>query len=162
MKTFIIGIGGVTNSRSTTLAKNLRKHLPNCSKISQDNFFKSEPEADRDENGSFQYEVLEELNMEEKNVSRLVLDGKPKALYKTSSLGNAQGFPFQLQKFSFSLIRSHGDRGYFPTIPYEELRGGHRYATSRPSRVLGWPCAAHVPKTNTRNEHHHLGDCLPR
>uniref|UniRef100_A0A2K6L3Y9 Nicotinamide riboside kinase 1 n=1 Tax=Rhinopithecus bieti TaxID=61621 RepID=A0A2K6L3Y9_RHIBE len=30
MKTFIVGISGVTNGGKTTLAKNLQKHLPNC------------------------------------------------------------------------------------------------------------------------------------
>lgn len=30
----------VTNGGKTTLAKNLQKHLPNCSVISQDDFFK--------------------------------------------------------------------------------------------------------------------------
>ena len=30
----------VTNGGKTTLAKNLQKHLPNCSVLSQDDFFK--------------------------------------------------------------------------------------------------------------------------
>nr|XP_044998226.1 nicotinamide riboside kinase 1 isoform X5 [Jaculus jaculus] len=65
MKTFVIGIGGVTNGGKTTLAKNLQKHLPNCSIISQDDFFKPESEIERDKNGFLQYDVLEALNMEE-------------------------------------------------------------------------------------------------
>ncbi|XP_065735597.1 nicotinamide riboside kinase 1 isoform X2 [Phocoena phocoena] len=65
MKTFVIGIGGVTNGGKTTLAKNLQKRLPNCSIISQDNFFKPESEIETDENGFLQYDVLEALNMEE-------------------------------------------------------------------------------------------------
>lgn len=68
MKTFVIGIGGVANSQMRTLAKNLRKHLPNCSRISQDSF-KSESETDTVENGSLQYEVLEALNVEGKKMS---------------------------------------------------------------------------------------------
>ncbi|XP_054438989.1 nicotinamide riboside kinase 1 isoform X2 [Pteronotus mesoamericanus] len=64
MKTFVIGIGGVTNGGKTTLAKNLQKHLPHCSVISQDDFFKPESEIEKDENGFLQYDVLEALNME--------------------------------------------------------------------------------------------------
>ncbi|XP_033092974.1 nicotinamide riboside kinase 1 isoform X5 [Trachypithecus francoisi] len=64
MKTFIVGISGVTNGGKTTLAKNLQKHLPNCSVISQDDFFKPESEIETDKNGFLQYDVLEALNME--------------------------------------------------------------------------------------------------
>ncbi|XP_037349462.1 nicotinamide riboside kinase 1 isoform X2 [Talpa occidentalis] len=64
MKTFVIGISGVTNGGKTTLAKNLQKHLPNCSIISQDDFFKPESEIEKDKNGFLQYDVLEALNME--------------------------------------------------------------------------------------------------
>uniref|UniRef100_A0A8D2D4R7 Nicotinamide riboside kinase 1 n=1 Tax=Sciurus vulgaris TaxID=55149 RepID=A0A8D2D4R7_SCIVU len=65
MRTFVIGIGGVTNGGKTTLAKNLQKHLPNCSIISQDDFFKPESEIETDKNGFLQYDVLEALNMEQ-------------------------------------------------------------------------------------------------
>ncbi|XP_014396757.1 PREDICTED: nicotinamide riboside kinase 1 isoform X2 [Myotis brandtii] len=64
MKTFVIGIGGVTNGGKTTLAKKLQKHLPNCSIISQDDFFKPPSEIETDKNGFLQYDVLEALNME--------------------------------------------------------------------------------------------------
>ncbi|XP_041601334.1 nicotinamide riboside kinase 1 isoform X1 [Vulpes lagopus] len=57
MKTFVIGISGVTNGGKTTLAKNLQKHLPNCSVISQDDFFKPESEIAKDTNGFLQYDV---------------------------------------------------------------------------------------------------------
>lgn len=40
MKMFIVGIGGVTNGGKTTLANKLLEILPNCSLISQDNYFK--------------------------------------------------------------------------------------------------------------------------
>ncbi|XP_071072778.1 nicotinamide riboside kinase 1 isoform X2 [Dasypus novemcinctus] len=64
MKTFIIGISGVTNGGKTTLAKNLQAHLPNCSVISQDDFFKPKSEIETDKNGFLQYDVLEALNMD--------------------------------------------------------------------------------------------------
>ncbi|XP_059512909.1 nicotinamide riboside kinase 1 isoform X3 [Myotis daubentonii] len=54
----------VTNGGKTTLAKNLQKHLPNCSVISQDDFFKPPSEIETDKNGFLQYDVLEALNME--------------------------------------------------------------------------------------------------
>nr|XP_031532986.1 nicotinamide riboside kinase 1 [Vicugna pacos] len=57
MKTFVIGISGVTNGGKTTLAKNLQKRLPNCSVISQDDFFKPESEIRTDENGFLQYDA---------------------------------------------------------------------------------------------------------
>ncbi|KAF6126042.1 nicotinamide riboside kinase 1 [Phyllostomus discolor] len=57
MKTFVIGISGVTNGGKTTLAKNLQKHFPNCSVISQDDFFKPESEIETDENGFLQYDA---------------------------------------------------------------------------------------------------------
>lgn len=57
MNTFVIGIGGVTNGGKTTLAKNLQKHLPNCSVISQDDFFKPESEIETDKNGFLQYDA---------------------------------------------------------------------------------------------------------
>ncbi|XP_012901143.1 nicotinamide riboside kinase 1 isoform X3 [Mustela putorius furo] len=55
---------GVTNGGKTTLAKKLQKHLPNCSVISQDDFFKPQSEIETDTNGFLQYDVLEALNME--------------------------------------------------------------------------------------------------
>ncbi|XP_053312681.1 nicotinamide riboside kinase 1 [Spea bombifrons] len=64
MKTFIIGIGGVTNGGKTTLAKKLLQSLPNCSLISQDDYFKPEAEVETDERGFKQYDVLEALNMD--------------------------------------------------------------------------------------------------
>ncbi|XP_023608145.1 nicotinamide riboside kinase 1 isoform X2 [Myotis lucifugus] len=54
----------VTNGGKTTLAKKLQKHLPNCSVISQDDFFKPPSEIETDKNGFLQYDVLEALNME--------------------------------------------------------------------------------------------------
>lgn len=64
MKTFVIGISTVTNGRKTTLAKNLQKYLPNCSIISQDDFFKPQSERQTNTDGFLQYDVLEALNME--------------------------------------------------------------------------------------------------
>ncbi|XP_030048211.1 nicotinamide riboside kinase 1 isoform X4 [Microcaecilia unicolor] len=64
MKTFIVGIGGMTNSGKTTLTCRLQPLLPCCSVISQDSFFKPESEVAVDENGFKQYDVLDALDME--------------------------------------------------------------------------------------------------
>ncbi|XP_072260237.1 nicotinamide riboside kinase 1 [Pyxicephalus adspersus] len=64
MKIFIVGICGVTNGGKTTLANKLLKVLPNCSIISQDDYFKPEEEVATDERGFKQYDELEALEME--------------------------------------------------------------------------------------------------
>ncbi|KAB1280521.1 Nicotinamide riboside kinase 1 [Camelus dromedarius] len=68
MKTFVIGISGVTNGGKTTLAKNLQKRLQNCSVISQDDFFKPESEIRTDENGFLQYDVYLDGTKSEKDL----------------------------------------------------------------------------------------------
>ncbi|XP_070598788.1 nicotinamide riboside kinase 1 isoform X6 [Erythrolamprus reginae] len=64
MKTLVIGLGGVTNGGKTTLAGKLKKLFPNCTIISQDNFFKPESEVAKDDRGFLQYDVLDALYME--------------------------------------------------------------------------------------------------
>ncbi|XP_042307708.1 nicotinamide riboside kinase 1 isoform X2 [Sceloporus undulatus] len=64
MKILIIGLGGVTNGGKTTLARKLKEHLPNCTIISQDDFFKPESEVAVDDNGFLQYDVLDALHMD--------------------------------------------------------------------------------------------------
>lgn len=46
------------------MAKNLQNYLPNCSIISQDDFFKPEYEKETNTDGFLQYDVLKALNME--------------------------------------------------------------------------------------------------
>lgn len=46
------------------MAKNLQNYLPNCSIVSQDDFFKPEYEKETNTDGFLQYHVLEALNME--------------------------------------------------------------------------------------------------
>ncbi|XP_077200891.1 nicotinamide riboside kinase 1 isoform X2 [Paroedura picta] len=70
MKTLVIGIGGITNGGKTTLARKLKEQLPNCTIISQDDFFKSQSEVAVDEHGFLQYDVLDALYME-KMVARI-------------------------------------------------------------------------------------------
>ncbi|XP_050768668.1 nicotinamide riboside kinase 1 isoform X2 [Gymnogyps californianus] len=65
MKVLVIGLGGVTNGGKTTLAEKLKKMLPNCDIISQDDFFKPESEVETDERGFKLYDVLDALYMDE-------------------------------------------------------------------------------------------------
>lgn len=126
MKTFVIGIGGVTNGGKTTLAKNLQKHLPNCTIISQDDFFKPESEIETDENGFLQYDVLEALNME-KMMSAIScwMDNPGNCVgpvtgadAKEISILIIEGFLL----FNYKPLDNMWNRSYFLTIPYEECK----------------------------------------
>ncbi|NXF40193.1 NRK1 kinase, partial [Nyctibius bracteatus] len=55
----------VTNGGKTTLAEKLKKMLPNCDIISQDDFFKPESEVETDERGFKLYDELDALYMDE-------------------------------------------------------------------------------------------------
>ncbi|OXB54879.1 hypothetical protein ASZ78_008645, partial [Callipepla squamata] len=65
MKILVIGLGGVTNGGKTTLAEKLKKLLPNCDTMCQDDFFKPESEVETDERGFKRYDVLDALYMDE-------------------------------------------------------------------------------------------------
>ncbi|XP_053431484.1 nicotinamide riboside kinase 1 isoform X2 [Nycticebus coucang] len=113
MKTFTIGISGVTNGGKSTLAKNLQKHLPNCSVISQDDFFKPESEIETDKNGFLQYDVLEALNMEE--MMSAIFCWRENAGH---SLVPTEETPILIIE-GFLLFNY---KSYFLTIPYEECK----------------------------------------
>ncbi|XP_010623742.1 nicotinamide riboside kinase 1 [Fukomys damarensis] len=126
MKTFVIGISGVTNGGKTTLAKNLQKHLPNCTVISQDDFFKPASEIEKDENGFLQYDVLEALNMETMMADISCWMGNP-----GSSLGPTAGcrteeIPILIIEgfllFNYKPLDTVWNKSYFLTIPYEECK----------------------------------------
>ncbi|XP_022429201.1 nicotinamide riboside kinase 1 [Delphinapterus leucas] len=126
MKTFVIGIGGVTNGGKTTLAKNLQKRLPNCSIISQDNFFKPESEIETDENGFLQYDMLEALNMEE--MMSAISRWMESAAHPLASRdrGNAEEIPILIIEgfllYNYKPLDTIWNRSYFLTIPYEECK----------------------------------------
>ncbi|XP_028625941.1 nicotinamide riboside kinase 1 isoform X2 [Grammomys surdaster] len=115
MKTFVIGIGGVTNGGKTTLAKNLQKHLPNCSVISQDDFFKPESEIDIDENGFLQYDVLEALNMEKMMSAVSCWMENPGSSEGPAALESAQGVPILI--IEGFLLFNYNTRVYEPPDP---------------------------------------------
>ncbi|XP_029778341.1 nicotinamide riboside kinase 1-like isoform X1 [Suricata suricatta] len=126
MKTFVVGISGVTNGRKTTLAKNLKKHLPSCSIISQDDFFKPESEIEIDTNGFLQYDVLEALNMEKmmSTISRWI--ESPRRLLVSTDSGSAEDISILIIEgfllFNYKPLDTLWNRSYFLTIPYEECK----------------------------------------
>ncbi|KAM7093253.1 nicotinamide riboside kinase 1 isoform 1-T1 [Molossus nigricans] len=126
MKTFVIGIGGVTNGGKTTLAKNLQKHLPNCSVISQDDFFKPESEIETDKNGFLQYDVLEALNMEKMMSTISCWMESPRHTLVSTAWGRAEEVPILIIEgfllFNYKPLDPVWNRSYFLTIPYEECK----------------------------------------
>ncbi|XP_054843469.1 nicotinamide riboside kinase 1 isoform X2 [Eublepharis macularius] len=132
MKTLVIGIGGVTNGGKTTLARRLKKQLPNCTIISQDDFFKSQSEVAVDEHGFLQYDVLDALYMEEMVASIHSWMANPKGCALTS-LNNMHDMQQEtddcwvliVEGFLLYNYRPLGDvwnKKYFLTIPYEECK----------------------------------------
>nr|XP_020041802.1 nicotinamide riboside kinase 1 isoform X2 [Castor canadensis] len=126
MKTFVIGIGGVTNGGKTTLAKNLQKFLPNCSVISQDHFFKPESEIETDKNGFLQYDVLEALNMEQMMSAISCWMESPGHPVGPTGQGSAGDIPILIIEgfllFNYKPLDTIWNRSYFLTIPYEECK----------------------------------------
>lgn len=126
MKKFVIGIGGVTNGGKTTLAKKLQKHLPNCSVISQDDFFKPPSEIETDENGFLQYDVLEALNMEKMRSTVSCWMKSPRHSSVSTDWRNAEEVSILIIEgfllFNYKPLETIWNRRYFLTIPYEECK----------------------------------------
>ncbi|XP_023400508.1 nicotinamide riboside kinase 1 isoform X1 [Loxodonta africana] len=126
MKTFVIGISGVTNGGKTTLAKNLQKRLPNCSVISQDDFFKPQSEIETDKNGFLQYDVLEALNMEEMMSAISCWVESPRHSPLSTDLESAEEIPILIIEgfllFNYKPLDTIWNRSYFLTVPYEECK----------------------------------------
>lgn len=125
MKTFVIGIGGVTNGGKTTLAKNLQKRLRNCSVISQDDFFKPESEIEKDENGFLQYDVIEALNME-KMMSTISCWMESPQHSPVTAWDNTEDISILIIEgfllFNYKPLDRIWNRSYFLSIPYEECK----------------------------------------
>ncbi|XP_013010511.1 nicotinamide riboside kinase 1 isoform X1 [Cavia porcellus] len=126
MKAFVIGIGGVTNGGKTTLAKNLQKRLPNCSVISQDDFFKPESEIEKDKNGFLQYDVLEALNMDKMMAAISSWMENPGRSLEPTAGSSAEEMPILIIEgfllFNYKPLDAIWNRSYFLTIPYEECK----------------------------------------
>ncbi|XP_074877112.1 nicotinamide riboside kinase 1 isoform X3 [Buteo buteo] len=134
MKVLVIGLGGVTNGGKTTLAEKLKKMLPNCDIISQDDFFKPESEVETDERGFKLYDVLDALYMDEmvksirnwmKSPTSLgVVTQEPQNtcdnLKDTEdvSILIVEGFLL----YNYEPLNELWNRRYFLTLPYEECK----------------------------------------
>ncbi|XP_068830022.1 nicotinamide riboside kinase 1 isoform X2 [Capricornis sumatraensis] len=142
MKTFVIGISGVTNGGKTTLAKNLQKHLPNCSVISQDDFFKPESEIETDENGFLQYDVLEALNMEEMMSAISCWMENPTHSLVSTHEESIKEIPILIIEgfllFHYKPLDTVWNRSYFLTIPYEECKRRRSTRVYKPPDVPGY------------------------
>uniref|UniRef100_F7CRU0 Nicotinamide riboside kinase 1 n=1 Tax=Equus caballus TaxID=9796 RepID=F7CRU0_HORSE len=116
----------VTNGGKTTLAKNLQKHLPNCTVISQDDFFKPESEIETDENGFLQYDVLEALNMEKMMSAISCWMESSKHSLASADCRSSEEIPVLIIEgfllFNYKPLDSIWNRSYFLTIPYEECK----------------------------------------
>ncbi|XP_030048208.1 nicotinamide riboside kinase 1 isoform X2 [Microcaecilia unicolor] len=135
MKTFIVGIGGMTNSGKTTLTCRLQPLLPCCSVISQDSFFKPESEVAVDENGFKQYDVLDALDMEAM-MRRVYSWLKNPKRSQTSVQEYATAIPSDDQDgahvhilivegfllYNYKPLEEVFNRRYFLTVPYEECK----------------------------------------
>ncbi|KAJ1206782.1 hypothetical protein NDU88_002180 [Pleurodeles waltl] len=134
MKTFVIGIGGVTNGGKTTLAKRLHTELPNCSMISQDDYFKPDSEVAVDENGFKQYDVLDALNMEVMMARvyswikqpRNTLNSTEEYEKSQNILGTKDDIHVLIVEgfllYNYRPLNDVFNRRYFLTVPYEECK----------------------------------------
>nr|XP_021524923.1 nicotinamide riboside kinase 1 isoform X5 [Aotus nancymaae] len=119
-------ISCVTNGGKTTLAKNLQKHLPNCSIICQDDFFKPESEIETDKNGFLQYDVLEALNMEKMMSAISSWKENARCSVVSTNRESAEEIPILIIEgfllFNYKPLDTIWNRSYFLTIPYEECK----------------------------------------
>nr|XP_056704677.1 nicotinamide riboside kinase 1 isoform X1 [Euleptes europaea] len=133
MKTLVIGIGGITNGGKTTLARRLKEQLPNCTIISQDDFFKSQSEVATDEHGFLQYDVVDALYMEEMvarvhswmaNPEGCTLPGRSSNMHDKQKETEdcwvliVEGFLL----YNYRPLSDVWNKKYFLTIPYEECK----------------------------------------
>lgn len=122
-KTKIIGISGCTNGGKTTLSKRLLASLPNCTYLSQDDFYHPRdnkhleylPELD-----SFNFDVISAINMEkfherlrqliESDYDFIILDGF--LLFEDSSLYNMLDVKYFLYLNKDECLRRRQNRNY--------------------------------------------------
>ncbi|KAB0368540.1 hypothetical protein FD755_019574 [Muntiacus reevesi] len=123
----------VTNGGKTTLAKNLQKHLPNCSVLSQDDFFKVsmkllnvKPLLYLFHICVFLFEVLEALNMEEMMSTISCWMENPAHSLASTHEESIEEIPILIIEgfllFHYKPLDTIWNRSYFLTIPYEECK----------------------------------------
>uniref|UniRef100_A0A8D0H784 Nicotinamide riboside kinase 1 n=1 Tax=Sphenodon punctatus TaxID=8508 RepID=A0A8D0H784_SPHPU len=119
--------------------------LPNCSIISQDDFFKPESEVDIDDRGFLQYDVLDALYME-KMVSNIhswmtnpVLTGNSESMH--DSLNGTEVHILIVEGFllyNYEPLNEVWDIKYFLTIPYEECKKRRSSRVYKPADPPGY------------------------
>ncbi|XP_028605004.1 nicotinamide riboside kinase 1 isoform X2 [Podarcis muralis] len=126
----VIGLGGITNGGKTTLAKRLKKQLPNCTILSQDDYFKPESEVAVDDQGFLQYDVLDALHMEKMvaDIRSWMTNLQDSALtrplhdnqkgVKDTHVLIVEGFLL----YNYKPLSDIWNKKYFITIPYEECK----------------------------------------
>ncbi|XP_061483785.1 nicotinamide riboside kinase 1 isoform X2 [Rhineura floridana] len=133
MKMLVIGLGGVTNGGKTTLARRLKKQLPNCIILSQDDYFKPESDVAVDEHGFLQYDVLDALHMEKMvadirswmtNLEDSALTRPPYSTHDNQK--GAEGTRVLIVEgfllYNYKPLSDIWNKKYFLTIPYEECK----------------------------------------
>ncbi|KAM9587509.1 carnosine N-methyltransferase [Morphnus guianensis] len=150
MKVLVIGLGGVTNGGKTTLAEKLKKMLPNCNIISQDDFFKPESEVETDERGFKLYDVLDALYMDEmvksiRNWMKSLTSSGVVTQEPQNTCDNlkdtedvyiliVEGFLL----YNYEPLNELWNRRYFLTLPYEECKRRRSTRVYQPADTPGY------------------------
>nr|XP_051684890.1 nicotinamide riboside kinase 2 isoform X2 [Oryctolagus cuniculus] len=131
----VVGIGGVTNGGKTTLTQNLRKALPNCCVIHQDDFYKPQDQIAIGQDGFKQWDVLESLDMEAMLSTVQAWLGCPQKFARAHGVSvqpdAADTHILLLEGFllySYKPLVDLFSCRYFLTVPYEECKRRRRWA----------------------------------
>ncbi|XP_071436669.1 nicotinamide riboside kinase 1 isoform X5 [Pithys albifrons albifrons] len=155
MKVLVIGIGGnftmfsnsVTNGGKTTLAEKLKKMLPNCDIISQDDFFKPESEVETDERGFKLYDVLDALYMDEmvtriRNWIKSPASSGVATEESQSACDNLKNVYILIVEgfllYNYEPLNELWNRRYFLTLPYEECKRRRSTRVYQPPDTPGY------------------------
>ncbi|XP_057281785.1 nicotinamide riboside kinase 1 isoform X2 [Pezoporus wallicus] len=143
MKVLVIGLGGVTNGGKTTLAEKLKKMLPNCDIICQDDFFKGcltfcfHPVLD----ALYMDEMVKSIrNWMKSPASSGVVTEEPQNT--CDNLKNTdvvyilivEGFLL----YNYEPLNELWNRRYFLTLPYEECKRRRSTRVYQPADTPGY------------------------
>ncbi|NXG35695.1 NRK1 kinase, partial [Dromaius novaehollandiae] len=134
----------------TTLAEKLKKILPNCDIISQDDFFKPESEVETDQHGFKLYDVLDALYMDEMVKSIHSQMNSPASLRvlteesQTTCINpkNTEDVYILIVEgfllYNYEPLNELWDRRYFLTFPYEECKRRRSTRVYQPADTPGY------------------------
>ncbi|NXF90581.1 NRK1 kinase, partial [Eubucco bourcierii] len=149
MRVLVIGLGGVTNGGKTTLAEKLKKMLPKCDIISQDDFFKPESEVETDERGFKLYDVLDALYMDElvKSIRNWMKSPASSGVLTElqspcDNLKSAEDVYILIVEgfllYNYEPLNELWNRRYFLTLPYEECKRRRSTRVYQPADTPGY------------------------